>query len=160
MIAYPAAVRALCVAALATWGSAAAAGDDWTGDLSPIGAADWSYDRARHLLERAGFGGTPGEIAALAAMTPEEAVRRLVDYEALDDGALPAFDESDIFDPGLVDFPPSRPATTALAKETGEALGVKVKPAGNRPLQPVVDKFFYWLRASMLETRRVSYWWA
>ena len=59
-----------------------------------------------------------------------------------------------------MNFPPSRPATTELAKETGEALGVKVKPAGNRPLQPVVDKFFYWLRASMLETRRVAYWWA
>ncbi len=27
-------------------------------------------------------------------------------------------------------------------------------------MQPVVNKFFYWLRASMLETRRVSYWWA
>jgi hypothetical protein len=24
----------------------------------------------------------------------------------------------------------------------------------------VVNKFFYWLRASMLETRRVVYWWA
>ena len=24
----------------------------------------------------------------------------------------------------------------------------------------MVDKFFYWLRASMLETRRVAYWWA
>ena len=39
-------------------------------------------------------------------------------------------------------------------------MGVKVKPSGNRRLQPVVNKFFYWLRASMLETRRVSYWWA
>ncbi|PCJ24669.1 MAG: hypothetical protein COA96_08900 [SAR86 cluster bacterium] len=44
--------------------------------------------------------------------------------------------------------------------ETGEALGVKVKPNGNRRLQPVVNKFFYWLRASVLETNRVAYWWA
>jgi uncharacterized protein (DUF1800 family) len=35
-----------------------------------------------------------------------------------------------------------------------------VKPTGNRRLQPVVDKFFYWLRASTLETNRVAYWWA
>ena len=35
-----------------------------------------------------------------------------------------------------------------------------VKPGGNRPLQPVVNKFFYWLRASRLETDRISYWWA
>ena len=27
----------------------------WVGDLSPIGASDWNYDRAAHLLERAGF---------------------------------------------------------------------------------------------------------
>jgi len=132
----------------------------WQGDLTPIAADQWSYDRAAHLLERAGFGGTPEEIATLAAMTPEAAVAHLVDYEAVPNGHLPEFEPSDIHDPGLVDFPPSRPATTELAKETGEALGIKVKPSGNRPLQPVVDKFFYWLRASMLETRRVAYWWA
>ena len=49
---------------------------------------------------------------------------------------------------------------TDLAKEKGEALGIKVKPTGNRRLQPVVNEFFYWLRASVLETNRVSYWWA
>ncbi len=27
-------------------------------------------------------------------------------------------------------------------------------------MQPVSDRFFYWLRASMLETRRLGYWWA
>jgi hypothetical protein len=47
-----------------------------------------------------------------------------------------------------------------MAKEKGEALGIKVKPTGNRRLQPVVDEFFYWLRASVLETNRVAYWWA
>jgi uncharacterized protein (DUF1800 family) len=132
----------------------------WQGDLAPIAAEEWSYDRAAHLLERAGFGGTPEEIARLAAMTPEQAIARLVDYETVANDGLPAFDPSDIHDPGLVNFPPSRPATTQLAEATGEALGVKVKPSGNRRLQPVVDKFFYWLRASMLETRRVAYWWA
>jgi hypothetical protein len=161
MIACPAAVRALCVAAFAALAPAALAADEtWTGDLSPIGAEDWGYAQARHLLERAGFGGTPDEVAALAAMTPEAAVEHLVDYEAIPNDQLPAFDHSGIHDPGLVGFPPSRPATTNLAKETGAALGVQVKPSGNRPLQPVVDKFFFWLRASMLETRRVAYWWA
>src|SRR5437667_6068076 len=28
----------------------------WADDLRPIGPGDWSYDRAPHLLERAGFG--------------------------------------------------------------------------------------------------------
>jgi hypothetical protein len=39
-------------------------------------------------------------------------------------------------------------------------MGVENKPTGNRPVQPVSDRFFYWLRATMLETRRLGYWWA
>ena len=132
----------------------------WANDLTPIRAQDWSYDRAAHLLERAGFGGTPEEIQRLADMTPEQAVRHLVRYQDVDNSQLQPFDESGIFEPGIDPFPPSRPATTDQAKANGEALGVKVKPAGNRRMQPVVNKFFYWLRASRLETQRVAYWWA
>jgi uncharacterized protein (DUF1800 family) len=132
----------------------------WQNDLSPIPNTDWNYDTAAHLLERAGFGGTPDEVRALAAMPPEEAVRSLVYFDSTENAHLQAFDHSGIHDPGLEPFPPSRPATTELAKETGEALGVKVKREGNRRLQPVVNKFFYWLRASVLETNRVAYWWA
>src|SRR5204863_7219899 len=42
----------------------------------------------------------------------------------------------------------------------GEALGVRVKPEGNRRSQAVTNKSFYWLRASRLETNRVTHWWA
>jgi len=132
----------------------------WQNDLSPISNTDWNYDTAAHLLERAGFGGTPDEIRALAIMSPEEAVRSLVYFDSTENAHLQAFDHSGIHDPGLEPFPPSRPATTELAKRTGEALGIKVKQDGNRRLQPVVNKFFYWLRASVLETNRVAYWWA
>ena len=132
----------------------------WQNDLSPITTADWNYDFAEHLLDRAGFGGTPEEIQALAKMTPAQAIARLVRFEGTDASKLPPFDESGIHDPGLEPFPPSRPAVTDLAKEKGEALGIKVKPSGNRRMQPIVDEFFYWLRASALETNRVAYWWA
>ena len=138
---------------------AVASSADGAGDLSPIDAQDWNYAKAAHLLERAGFGGTPEEVARYAAMTPQAAVRHLVRNKDVPN-PLPAFDESDVHDPGLEPFPVSRPAATDRAKETGESMGVKVKPAGNRRLQPVADKFFYWLRASRLETHRMSYWWA
>ena len=36
----------------------------WVDNLEPIGPGDWNYDFAAHLLERAGFGGTPKEIEA------------------------------------------------------------------------------------------------
>lgn len=134
--------------------------DAWIGDLTPIAKAEWSRDRAAHLLERAGFGGTPEEIDRLAAMTPEAAVRWLVDYQKVDNSQLRPFDESGIYDPPLEPFPKSRPEVTRWAKEKGEAMGVKVKPNGDRPLQPVVNKFFYWLRADYLEIRRAAQWWA
>ena len=132
----------------------------WQNDLTPITAKDWNRDLAAHLLERAGFGGTPAEIDALAKMTPAQAIARLVRYQGTDVSHLLPFDESNIHDPGLEPFPPSRPAVTDLAKKNGEALGIKVKPEGNRRMQPIVDEFFYWLRASVLETNRVAYWWA
>ena len=46
------------------------AATDWSGDLSPIAKEDWNAERAAHLLERAGFGGTPEEIARFAATPP------------------------------------------------------------------------------------------
>jgi hypothetical protein len=132
----------------------------WQNDLTPIAASDWNQDFAAHLIERAGFGGTPDEIQALAKMTPAQAVARLVRFEGADSSHLAPFDHSGVHDPGLEPFPPSRPAVTDEAKKTGKALGIKVKPAGNRRLQPVVNEFFYWLRASVLESHRVAYWWA
>ncbi len=131
----------------------------WENNLEPIATVDWNYDRAAHLLERAGFGGTPQTIQNLANMSHRDAVASLVYFQTANN-TLEPFEHSGIFDPGLDPFPPSRPATTELAKKAGEALGVKIKPTGNRRLQPVVNKFFYWLRASVLETNRVAYWWA
>jgi len=152
---------------LAAWGfalllgAAARAGEHTApAALAPIADSAWSRAHAAHLLGRAGFGGTPREIDRLAALGPRAAVRRLVRFEGAAADTLPPFEHSGIFDEGLDPFPPSRPATTKLATETGEALGIKVRTGGNRPLQPIVNKFFYWLRASRLETDRVTQWWA
>lgn len=135
-------------------------GVEWANDLSPIGPADWSPERAAHLLERAGFGAAPDDIARFAAMTPQQAVRVLVDYEAIPDEA-DAFDESVIWDPGMDPFPPSRAEAVRIARERGEALGETVLPEGaQRRIQPVVDKFFYGLYANALETQRLGLWWA
>ena len=156
---------ACCLAALLLATSAHAADtcagpSYWNGDLTPITKTDWNRARAAHLIERAGFGETPEAIADLAMRDPVALVNDLVSPQSVPNSHLAPFDESGVFDEGLDPFPPSRPAATDLAKDKGEALGVKVKPAGNRRLQPVVNRFFYWLRASKLETQRVSYWWA
>lgn len=140
-------------------GGLQAAPADWQDDLKPLPAAEWNRQRAMHLLERAGFGPTPAEVSRFAAMTPSQAVRQLVRYQKIKQ-SLPPFEASDSFDAGLDPFAPSRPAATDLAREKGEALGVKVKPAGNRRAQQVADRYLYWLRASKLETQRLGYWWA
>ena len=133
----------------------------WQEDLTPVTAADWSYGRAEQLLGRAGFSGTPEEIQKLVDMTPEQAVRSLVDYNSISNDHLQPFVHSGFWDETLMQFPPSRPAATDLALEHGESMGVRVKPNHvNRHMQPVSDRFFYWLRATQLETRRVGYWWA
>jgi len=86
-------VSILSIAAL----RGAAGPSAWTGDLTPITATDWNYDRAAHLSERAGFGGSPEEIQALAALSPAGAVRRLVYYQKVEDVSLPRFSETGIF---------------------------------------------------------------
>jgi len=129
------------------------------GNLTAIAAADWSVDHAAHLLERAGFGGTLAEVRRLAAMTPQAAVDFLIRGEVGATEDLDAFEESGFWDPSLAVFPTSRPAATELAERNGAAMGVMVKPGGSRRLQPVTNRFFYWLRATTLETRRIAFWW-
>ena len=136
-----------------------AVGEDTLDDLRPIAEAQWTSAAAAHLLRRAGFGARPDEVAQYAALGPREAVRRLVRWQSVPEDFVP-FDASDLHDPGLEPFPESRPAATEAAKRDGRAMGIDVKPAGNRRLQPVTNTFFYWLRASRLETHRLAYWWA
>jgi len=140
----------LCAGAVCAQGVAA---------LQPVPPHQWNAPMARHLLERAGFGGTPADVDQLARMTPTQAVQHLVRYQRTPDVYTP-FEPSSIHDPGLEPFAPSRPAATDMARATGEALGVQVKPTGNRPAQQVADRYLYWLRASRLETQRLGYWWA
>ncbi len=128
------------------------------GTFTAISPQAWNPALAAHLLERAGFGGTPAQIEAMAKRTPQTAVRQIIYGETQQ--KLPAFDPSPIDAPGLDPFPPSRPATTEAAKRNGRALGIEVKPEGSRRMQPVTNQFFYWLRASQLETGRLGQWWA
>ena len=130
----------------------------WRGNLNPIPDSKWNHKAARHLLERAGFGGTPEEVARYASLKPREAVMLLLGEGAEKDFEV-QFLHSGIYEKGIDPFPTSRPAATELAKMNGEALGIQVNQS-LRPMQAVVNQFFYWLRASRLETDRVAYWWA
>ncbi len=67
-------------------------------DLRPLREEDFGPREARHLLLRAGFGGTPEQIEALAERGLRAAVNHLVDYAAIPfDGV-----RSDAFDSGIM----------------------------------------------------------
>lgn len=66
-----------------------------TASLDPIPRDRFGVDEARHLLWRAGFGGTPDEIRDLAERGPEGAVDALLDTPGAEDADIGAF-RSDI----------------------------------------------------------------
>ena len=133
-------------------------------DLRPISTAAWNADTAQLLSQRAGFGASIEEVKTLSRLKPAAAVALFIDGPSKSEhtgrSEDQAFVHSGVFADNLEPFPASRPATTAMAKRDGEALGIAVKAGGDRPIQPIVNEFFYWLRASRLETDRVAYWWA
>lgn len=56
---------------------------------------DFGYDQARHLLLRAGFGGTPDQIRALADWGAKRAVEYILSYEEVPDADVPLPDRFD-----------------------------------------------------------------
>jgi uncharacterized protein (DUF1800 family) len=55
--------------------------DARAGSLKPISDSDFGYDEARHLLWRAGFGGTAQQIQTLAGWGAEKSVDYLLGYD-------------------------------------------------------------------------------
>lgn len=53
--------------------------------LKPLSSDHWDYAKAAHLLNRAGFGGSPPDIQKLADLDPDKAVSALLDYEKIPD---------------------------------------------------------------------------
>ncbi len=53
--------------------------------LKPLSSDKWDYAKAAHLLNRAGFGGTPAEIQNLDDLGLDKAVALLLDYEKIPD---------------------------------------------------------------------------
>ncbi len=68
--------------------------------LQPLPASNFGFKQARHLLARAGLGGSADQVQALVDRGLEGAVDLLVNYEQIDASSLPAFDvDPDIMHP-------------------------------------------------------------
>src|SRR5690606_18305180 len=64
--------------------------------MRPIRPENFGYSEARHLLWRAGFGGTPSQIQTLVSWGPERAVDHLLEPEKIEfeQPAADAFDRN------------------------------------------------------------------
>jgi uncharacterized protein (DUF1800 family) len=64
--------------------------------LKPLSPSRWNYSAAAHLLNRAGFGGSPADIERLLALGHVPAVDSLISYESIaDDTANPSWAKPD-----------------------------------------------------------------
>jgi uncharacterized protein (DUF1800 family) len=115
----------------------------------------FDYWKARHLLNRAGFGGTPGQVRALANMGLDEAVDYIVDYDAVDDPPV----EADAFDRNIM-----KPLTAderdrlQRARRTSDELTLeefrKRRQDAQRADRAQIRALQKWWLARMIETPR------
>src|SRR5262245_25839292 len=72
--------------------------------LQALEPRKFGYSQAQHLLNRAGFGGTPAQVRALVDMGLNDAVAHLVDYDTIDASALPGPEyDADLLRPPTAD---------------------------------------------------------
>ena len=85
--------------------------------LRPLNKGEFDYWRAQHLLNRAGFGGTPSQVRALANMGLEPAVNYIIDADEVETEPI----EADRFDADIM-RPPTRQQRLEFraARENGD----------------------------------------
>ncbi len=123
--------------------------------LKPLASASFGYEQARHLLNRAGFGGTPRQVEALRAMGLDRAVDHLVDYDKvpLGDLADPTVEADYIRPPNEEERAAYAAARRAGDEETLEQLRAKVLERQGMDRRQVRDVAKWWL-ARMIQTPR------
>lgn len=114
--------------------------------LDPLPDTQFGYEQARHLLWRAGFGGTDEQINALVEMGPERAVSLIVDYESVP--AEP--DPRDVFDKDIM-----RPPTEEERRTQRQAARTRDEDA----LAKIRTQRQQAQRSDRRQIREVQQWW-
>ena len=106
--------------------------------LTPLTRSRWNFTTAAHLLNRAGFGGTPAEIEKLTAMGHEAAVSYLVDYEKIPDNTP---------DPSWAKPDPERAEKFLAARRAGEEERRRIlRQAQQAERQRMLELRAWWLQ--------------
>ncbi len=125
------------------------------GSLFAIKKADFGYEQARHLLWRAGFGGTPQQIQTLVGWGPEKSVDYLLDPAAIDFEPIKA----DLFDKDIMrpPTPAEREAYRTAQRSQNEdevARFRKLRQDREREDRAQVNEMQKWWLRRMIETPR------
>ncbi|MDB6027149.1 MAG: hypothetical protein JWM68_3372 [Verrucomicrobiales bacterium] len=122
--------------------------------LKPLPAAKWNYTTAAHLLNRAGFGGTPVEVEKIRKLGPEKAVDFFVDYETLSDPLpSPAWAKAGEGPMGAMEVMRDLGKRTREAKTDEERKAIdaerrkKVQEEQRREIQRILELRGWWLEA-------------
>lgn len=112
----------------------------------PVSAEEFGFDAARHLLWRAGFGGTPAQISAVAGMGPERAVDYLLETPDVQDATPTA----DLFDRNIM-----RPYTEEERRMAAQARRARDEDvlANLRAMRQQAQ------RRDRLQMREIQRWW-
>lgn len=121
------------------------------GSLEAIADDAWNYAKARHLLFRAGFGGTPEEVTKLHALGLHKAVDFLVDYHNQPDVDIPLGPAVKVPDP------------VALRKLSQEERQKLLQQNRREDAQYMVDVRHWWVQRMVksprpLEEKLVLFW--
>lgn len=122
--------------------------------LRALSDRDFDFWAAHHLLSRAGFGGTPDQVRAIAQLGLDDAVDFVVDYESLPQPEAEAGFQSDIMRPAT----PEEQASYRRARESGdeavlEAFRRRRQQRQQADRQQIREMRKWWLER-MIETPR------
>ena len=99
----------------------------------------WNARTAAHLLRRAGFGGTPGDVARLAAMNAHDAVESFIHFA--DASSLPSTPDN-VYDP--------RPELAALRGADSQARAMARQDINRKQRDSIGDMQLWWLNRMLL----------
>lgn len=124
-------------------------------DLKPIQASDFGYTEARHLLWRAGFGGTPAQVQTLAAWGPDKSVDYLIEFKSIpSDESQPATFNKNIMRPASEAERTAYRQAQARGDEDAVARFRNLRQAAQRDDRQQFREVQRWWLARMIETAR------
>lgn len=123
--------------------------------LSPLAPKKFGFDEARHLLLRAGFGGTPQQVQALVGWGLEKSVDYLINFEKVgDDPVKPdQFDRNIMHPPTPEERAEQRRAQAARDEDKLAEIRLRRQQAEREDREQIKRLQTWWLK-KMIETSR------